>query len=1258
MSETHNQSAQSSNKIDGWHLKPFNLNWKTTSLDWILIVFVTVYTLIGMRSFDLRLAEINEDDISVFYAHAFKDPTLFEGDFISTHPVSLLVYSRVFTSFINLIPTLLWYFLDIDPYLITWLFNLAEIFMLGISMYILALAMGQTRLVALIAVLFTYAAGPWGWNLANNGGSADSIFLPIPSRIVLGPVLLALACLIQGRNQAALWLLATAGLIHPGLALHIIVIVGIYWIWQDIQKPFPIIFRRLIGLAIVGLITLLPALVIQLTLPGEPLPAAELIAGMRHNGHIWPWDHLPRWDFAWSTMLKWLVLGALSWRYQAKFSKETRRLWLSSLVGCSLLGLSQVLGAILENLSLLTILGLRSFTWFSLISIPLVIHYWVVHLRSNSWSGAVLGLLSLTLPLYAQEYALFWPLIAGLLCLDIAQGWLSIWELRVPTWVKYGLRATSLLILFSWGVLFLLLPFNLNKSSFTLTALSHLTWGAWGPPPDQLERITLMVSVAFLSLIIWRGNHLPPRRFVTRNKILWGVFAGLLIVIYGSRFLWVRWQATEDERASTSTDLLEAQLWARTYTPRSSLFVFPRHGHWRTMALRRHLEALTHEDFAYVANLQSMEHRNRLLEFYGISAEEGRDLRGPQVFKIERERFQRFSESDFLRFASEFGATHLTLPKDKYFKDRKFDLLLVYENPSYVIYSLESYPYDSSLIQFHLETALVDTLFKPDFSRTTTERAEFQALAQTEQVVNMTGSVRTEPGPWPNSSALLINETTNLIGPSDGLDLSQGTLSVWLRFGAPPQQDINLVQVNHGDDLAITRQLDGNVLLRYNGVNLGTTSISITDNDWHHYLFTWRDGSQQFYIDGILTLAGTAPASGKTADLFTINGPESEGVSPWYGFLAELATFNRVLTEEEIAALSKADPSARQAAAWYRDAPNAAVAAWLTLGWAYYEHQDYRRALPVFERVLALDPANVKAHAGKELSSLALSGRYTEAFDVLNRIVASSSDLEADQLAQAYIGVARAYCEMGQMEKCAATHEQAINLNPASWETFTAEERKLLSQTLLLEARRDLLWTITDAIIEGRNSYLLTNFDQKIEIPNDMLQVVEGPGGDSTAALAINRTLRWPGPPGGIRMQQGSLSMWARLSGDEDTRAYLARIDSQVNIALRREQDGRFTARYNEANLGTTSVTVTDQDWHHYLLTWQDGVQRFYIDGQLVLAGTAPSAHAEIDKFTVVSQWPGFIAEFSIFNRALTPAESVALYSAAKDISSVIYSGH
>jgi len=636
----------------------------------------------------LRMANLHQDDGPILFAHVFKNPSLFEGDFQVGAPLSLRTCFKVITSAIVWIPALLWRYLDVDPYVTTWTITFLQGTLLGLTAYVLTLTATRERHTAALAAVFAYAASPWHWNLANYGNGPDWAFVPYPGNLVLPFIMLSFACLIRGHTLTTLLLLAISGLIHPTMGSYACVVAGIYWLWEGLRSHNRDVMRYLAGLALVGVITVLPGLFAQAMVPGDPLPHAEIIAGLSQNGHIVPWSGVSaRWEYSWSTILKWLVLATLSWRWRVKFPGTVQRLWLAALMGASLLTLSHVVGVVWQVPMLMNLIGSRSFQLPTLISLPLVVYYWLTHVRSGDWLGGTLSILCLAVPLYATEYGLIWLLIVGLLLVDVSQGHLVVWRFDPPKWGRRSLRAVALFVLTVWTAVFLTMPSGLVGVSSPLhQIILKLTWGVRGAPPGQVGRAVFILIVTLLGLATWivKGPKKDFTSVVTRHQfqsfIPWAV-----IILLGTSFLWTYWKNEAQQRSPNAVAWLEAQLWARENTPTSSLFVVPRDS-WRTMSLRRKLTPFTRESYAYIAARQAKEHRERLLDFYGISADDAQRWRGKQLLEIERGLFREFQEDDFLRFASEFGATHLVLGKSR---SRKLDLPVVYENEKYAIYSLE-----------------------------------------------------------------------------------------------------------------------------------------------------------------------------------------------------------------------------------------------------------------------------------------------------------------------------------------------------------------------------------------------------------------------------------------------------------------------------------------------------------------------------------------------------------------------------------------
>jgi hypothetical protein len=672
-------------------------------VDVLFIVFLIGYSLVGMRHFELRMANLHEDDGPIFYARAFKNPTLFEGDFIAGFPVSPLVPIKVMTSALIWIPALLWRYLDVNPYITTWLITFLQGLSIGLSIYILTSAMVRNRAVAVLAVIFAYIATPWGWDLANYGTSRDWIFVPYPATMAIAPVLLAFSCLIKKYDRLVCIFLVVSGLIHPNVTIYACAMIGLYWLWDGIKTKAPsVTLMRLTGLAFVVMISISPILWLQATQPSDSLPAGEVIAGMRHNQHLWPWAYESRWYLSISTTLVFSAFAVWSQRRNANVAQGVHQLWTAAFIASCLLGFTQVIGALLQNQILLSLTGFRGSMWLLLLSLPLIMNYWHSRLGADLLS-TMMVMICLALPLCTREYAAFWfsPLLIGLFCLDLSKRQAAIFSFDLPQLGKFGLTAFAFALFLIWTALFLTLPNALHWAPEQIRRASAPFIWAFGNS-ERSARIGFILIVSVLGPILWLVNPLTctlgraaplmdfgKKYLGQRTKRMYPFFLSLVTIFLAAGLLWVDWRATDQRRASSDFYTLDLQLWARNNTPPSSLFVVPSPIGWRTMSLRRRLSPFSREGYSYVATRQAKEYRERLLDFYGISPEEGRKLRGDGVYQLELERFRGFKEKDFLRFASEFGATHLVLPiQDKYTEVTGLALPLIYKNPYYVVYTL------------------------------------------------------------------------------------------------------------------------------------------------------------------------------------------------------------------------------------------------------------------------------------------------------------------------------------------------------------------------------------------------------------------------------------------------------------------------------------------------------------------------------------------------------------------------------------------
>ena len=90
------------------------------------------------------------------------------------------------------------------------------------------------------------------------------------------------------------------------------------------------------------------------------------------------------------------------------------------------------------------------------------------------------------------------------------------------------------------------------------------------------------------------------------------------------------------------------------------------------------------------------------------------------------------------------------------------------------------------------------------------------------------------------------------------------------------------------------------------GVNSVQTSAVLTENTWHHAVFTYNSGTVTCYVDGSsvsLTTIGTIPTTLTSQDGNLLIGDFAGLSRYWNGQIDEVAIFNRALDSTEIAAL-------------------------------------------------------------------------------------------------------------------------------------------------------------------------------------------------------------------------------------------------------------------------------------------------------------------------------------------------------------------
>jgi hypothetical protein len=139
-----------------------------------------------------------------------------------------------------------------------------------------------------------------------------------------------------------------------------------------------------------------------------------------------------------------------------------------------------------------------------------------------------------------------------------------------------------------------------------------------------------------------------------------------------------------------------------------------------------------------------------------------------------------------------------------------------------------------------------------------------------------------------------------------------------------------------------------------------------------------------------------------------------------------------------------------------------------------------------------------------------------------------------------------------------------------------------------------------------------------------------------------------------INTQEGSLAIWARLedSLNKDS-CFIAVRSKNINKFIRichEGSDGGLKVYYNDSEVGKSNISIKDTNWHHYVFTWKNGEQRFYIDSQEVLSSAKEASHDIATRLWIgsqpwgINQWHGAVASFFTFDRSLLKGEIDALY--------------
>jgi hypothetical protein len=461
------------------------------------------------------------------------------------------------------------------------------------------------------------------------------------------------------------------------------------------------------------------------------------------------------------------------------------------------------------------------------------------------------------------------------------------------------------------------------------------------------------------------------------------------------------------------------------------------------------------------------------------------------------------------------------------------------------------------------------------------------------------------------------------------LNSSVGTITFWMKsdFVTPTPNPYAIIFDRRGNGGDVIYQEPGGHLAdqaqQASGAqaNAQTTAASLTDSNWHHVAYVYDQGPSgflSFYVDGVLDTTGANALSWSWVPDQEIEIGKSHASfwSAYTGFLDDFRIYNRILTAAEVADIAGLGTTPQiiiSPAGQPQD---------LTVG---------EKDMPSFTVKATLingDPAQLRYHWQKDGA------------DIPNATNASYS----------FTAVA---ADSGSKFRCQLTAPGAANVTSAE-ATLTVVPEMIVIYSfdaapvgdVIVDSTPDAVthdglnlgatWTDSE---NGRTGVMF--FDGTLA---NQITIAAAPDlnlGRGTIAFWMESALVTPNPnPYAILFDRRVSTM----GGDVIYQAPSGNLANQAEVASG-----------SHVNEQITSADLTDAKWHHIAYLFDQsagGSVSFYVDGVLdttkVNSGPwswAPNQEIEIGRShdSFWSGYTGFLDEFRIYNRVLTPAEIAVL---------------
>ncbi|HTH47537.1 MAG TPA: LamG-like jellyroll fold domain-containing protein [Candidatus Limnocylindria bacterium] len=482
-----------------------------------------------------------------------------------------------------------------------------------------------------------------------------------------------------------------------------------------------------------------------------------------------------------------------------------------------------------------------------------------------------------------------------------------------------------------------------------------------------------------------------------------------------------------------------------------------------------------------------------------------------------------------------------------------------------------------------------------------------------------------------------------IVGNPKAFQLQNLTIESWIRRSDPVLVSGNSPAgtffAGGADSYSLVIEPGGLLSFSQIGVSKVSSTIGITDTNWHHVAVTKDGGVVAFYVDG----AGAGTNSYNP--VFTFNAPFAIGSfgAPYqgssYSFLGlidELSLYGRALSADEIAAIYQAGASGK-------NAENV--------------------------QVTASAPAVVGTGADFNARFFVKNGGLHPATNVLLNV----------SLPTGYTLVTNT-ASLGSNAVSATSVQDTVGiLQPAETLTVTLTGHGETPGTLVFHAQisrdgagptaaddaTDLSVTLVDATApNGLVGWWRAEGDNTDVLGNGRLDV---PGGAGFAPGEVGQAFSFAGNAPGVivgnppafQLQDFTIETWikraspGRASQFDEAGVIFAGGNHSYGIAL--EDTGVIVL----SEVGVTKVsstgTIVDTAWHHVAVTKSGTAVNFYIDG--VAAGSAtyevtftfntPFAVGSLGApFGANLTFWGLIDETSLYNRALSDTEISRIFAA------------